>query len=203
MTASTPDVPALGLRELNKRRRTDRILAAALELLREDPDQNVSVERIAEHAHVAPMTVFNLVGTRDEVWRAVADQALGALDLDAITGSDPRERARHVVDAVVSVLTEDAPVFRALLSRWVQGGGLVLEHDPTRVLTDCVSEASAAGLISPSADPRQYAEIIATGLLGAIHLWTAGLLDERAFHARAAHIVDAAFTAAQHAAATP
>jgi AcrR family transcriptional regulator len=77
--ASVEEEVELGLREQNKRRRADRILASALDLLREGPDQNVSVERIAQRAHVSPMTVFNLVGNRDEMWRAVADRALGAL----------------------------------------------------------------------------------------------------------------------------
>jgi len=195
---SVEEEVALGLREQNKRRRADRILAAALDLLREDPDQNVSVERIAQRAHVAPMTVFNLVGNRDEMWRAVADRALGALDLHAITADDPHERARQIVDAVVGVLTGDAEVFRALLSRWIQGGGLVLEHDPTDALVACLREAAEAGIVAPDANVRRYAEIIATGLIGTIHQWTSGLLSERGFRARAREIVDVVFVAAAH-----
>jgi AcrR family transcriptional regulator len=195
---SVEEEVALGLREQNKRRRADRILAAALDLLREDPDQNVSVERIAQRAHVAPMTVFNLVGNRDEMWRAVADRALGALDLNAIAADDPHERARQIVDAVVGVLTGDAEVFRALLSRWIQGGGLVLEHDPTDALVACLREAAEAGIVAPDANVRRYAEIIATGLIGTIHQWTSGLLSERGFRARAREIVDVVFVAAAH-----
>ena len=41
---------ALGLRERGKLRRTERILDAALELLREDPNQNLTVDRISERA---------------------------------------------------------------------------------------------------------------------------------------------------------
>ena len=70
----------LGLRERGKLRRTERILDAALELLREDPNQNLTVDRISERAEVAPMTVYNLVGNRDEVWRAIADRGLKDLD---------------------------------------------------------------------------------------------------------------------------
>src|ERR1700731_1860069 len=101
----------LGLRERGKQRRTDRILDAALQLLREDPEQNLTVDRIAERAEVAPMTIYNLVGARDQIWTALVDRALHGIDPNAITGPDPQERARRIVDAYVRVLRADAPVF--------------------------------------------------------------------------------------------
>ena len=47
---SRAEKPSPGLRERGKRRRTERILDAALELLREDPEGNLTVERIADRA---------------------------------------------------------------------------------------------------------------------------------------------------------
>src|SRR3954453_11381622 len=87
------DQVPLGLRERGKRRRTERILDAALELLREDPDQHLTVERIAERAEVAPMTVYNLVGTRDEMWRAVGARALPELPVASPPPAQPQGRA--------------------------------------------------------------------------------------------------------------
>src|SRR5437899_11485027 len=107
-----------GLRERGKQRRTERILDAALQLLREDPAQNLTIDRIAERAEVAPMTVYNLIGTRDQIWTALVDRALKDVDPHAITASDPQERARRIVDAYVRALRADAPVFTALLSGW-------------------------------------------------------------------------------------
>src|SRR4051794_395758 len=101
----------LGLRERGKRRRTERILDSALELLRAAPEQTLTVERIAERAEVAPMTVYNLVGGRDQMFTALADRALQDLDFGAITGADPQERARRIVAAVVRALRADAAVF--------------------------------------------------------------------------------------------
>ena len=186
----------LGLRERGKQRRTKRILDAALQLLREDPEQNLTLERIAERAEVAPMTVYNLVGTRDQIWTKLVDRMLGGIDLRSITAPDPQERARRIVDAYVRVLRTDAPVFTALLSGW-SASGRVLHDDPTRALIECLQEAADAGDLSPGIDVRRHGEVMAAGLLGTIHQWTAGVLSDRAFGARARAVVDIVFAAAR------
>lgn len=189
----------LGLRERGKRRRTERILDAALALLREDPEQSLTVDRIAARAEVAPMTVFNLVGNRDQLWSALADRALQELNIHAISAGDPQERARRIVDAVVRILCADAAVFRALLSGWSHGGS-VLNRDPTDALIGCLREAADAGQIRSGVNLRRHGEVMAAGLLGTIHQWTAGLLGDRAFRTRARAVVDVAFAAARHGA---
>jgi AcrR family transcriptional regulator len=190
------DTPPMGRRERGKRRRTDRILDAALDLLREDPEQKLTVERIAERADVAPMTVYNLVGSRDRMWSALADRALHDFDVRSISADDPQERARRIVDAVVRVLRSDAAAFRALLSGWSHSGP-VLEHDPTEAFIECLQEAADAGQIRSDVNLRLHGEVIAAGLVGTIHEWTAGLLSDRNFGVRARAVVDIAFAAAR------
>ena len=189
--AATP-----GLRERGKRRRTERILEAALQLLREDPGQSLTVDRIAERAEVAPMTVYNLIGTRDEIWIALVDRALGGLDPASITAPDAQDRALKIVDAYVRLLVADAPVFTALLAGW-GGGGRVLPHDPTDALIECLRDAARAGEISTEVNVKRHGEVIAAGLLGTIHQWTAGLLGDRAFAIRARAVVEIVFAAAR------
>jgi len=194
--AARAQAPA-GLRERGKRRRTERILDSALELLREDPEQTPTIERISERAEVAPMTIFNLVGNREQMWSAMADQALRDLDLESISADDPRERAHRIVDSVVKILCADAEVFRALLPGW-RLSGRMLEHDPTNALIECLQQADDAGMVAPGVDVRRYGEIMAAGLLGTIHQWSAGLIGDRAFRKRAAEVVDIVFAAARH-----
>ena len=194
--ASRAEEPSPGLRERGKRRRTERILDAALELLREDPDANLTVERIADRAQVSPMTVFNLVGNREQLWSAMADRALEGLDVESITADDPQERARRIVDAVVRILRSDAAVFRALLSGWSQGGH-VLAQDPTNALIQCLQDAANAGHIRADVNLRRYGEVMSAGLIGTIQQWTAGLLGDRAFGTRARAVVDVVFAAAK------
>jgi len=194
--AARADGPMPGLRERGKRRRTERILDAALELLREDPEGNLTVDRIADRAEVSPMTVFNLVGNREQLWSAMADRALDSLDVQSITADDPQERARRIVDAVVRVLRSDAAVFRALLSGWSKSGH-VLAHDPTNALMQCLQDAADAGHIRADVNLRRHGEVMSAGLIGTIQQWTAGLLGDRAFGSRARAVVDVVFAAAQ------
>jgi AcrR family transcriptional regulator len=194
--ASRAEEPFPGLRERGKRRRTERILDAALEQLREDPEGNLTVERIADRAEVSPMTVFNLVGNREQLWIAMADRALEGLDVESITADDPQERARRIVDAVVRILRSDAAVFRALLSGWSKGGH-VLAQDPTNALIHCLQDAADAGHIRAEVNLRRYGEVMSAGLIGTIQQWTAGLLGDRAFGTRARAVVDVVFAAAK------
>jgi AcrR family transcriptional regulator len=193
---SGSDTPPLGLRERGKMRRVHRILDAGLQLLREDPDENLTLERIAARAEVAPMTVFNLIGNRDQLWAALADRAIEDLDVSAITTNDPEERAYRIVESVVRILCADAAVFRALLSGWSMSGR-VLAHDPTAALIDCLQHAADSGQIGPQVNLRLYGDVIAAGLFGTIHQWTSGLISDRAFRQRARAVIQIAFAAAR------
>jgi AcrR family transcriptional regulator len=188
--------PTPGLRERSKQRRIDRILDAALDLLRETPDENLTMERVSARAEVAPMTVFNLIGNRDRLWSAMADRALQSLDPQSIELADPRERAHCIVEEVVRVLRSDPDVFRQLLSGWSHSGQ-ILQHDPTTALIKCLDQAAKDGHTKPGIRVRQYGEVLAAGLIGTIHQWTAGLLNDRAFRVRAHAVVDIVFDAAQ------
>jgi hypothetical protein len=126
----------------------------------------------------------------------LADLALVDLDFQSISADDPQVRARRIVDAVVDVLESDAPVFRALLSGW-SNSGRVLEHDPTEALVECLQEAADAGMLGAGVNLRRYGEIIATGLVGTIHQWTAGLLSDGGFRTRAREVVEVVFAAAK------
>jgi AcrR family transcriptional regulator len=188
--------PTAGLRERGKQRRTTQILAAARELLRQFPEEPLTVERIAARAELSPPTVFNLVGPRDKIWAALADQALGDLDLTALrTIDDPQQRARSIVAAVISMVCDDAPVFRALLANWKDSARLI-DHDPTGELLACLREASDRNGMAPRYDMRRLAELISAGMIGLMHQWAAGLMSNRALRARGSDLVDIAFAAA-------
>lgn len=187
----------IGLRERGKQRRSGRIVDAALELLREQPDRPLTVERIAERAEVAQATVFNLIGTRDHIWAALADRAFAGVDeLTAEAADDPQGHAQAVVDAVMRTITADAAVFRALLSAWSQSGK-VLDHDLTDDLVTCFE---AAGFAADGIKVRRLAGLIAAGINGAVHQWAAGLITDRQLRTRSRDLVDLAFVAAQGAA---
>jgi AcrR family transcriptional regulator len=187
-----------GLRARNKQLRPESIVDAGLQLLRQNSEQTFTVDRVAALAGVSPMTVFNLVGTREQLWNAMADRALEGLDLSGIAEADPERRAHRIVDEVVRVLRSDAPVFRALLAGWVHSGRL-LARDPSEELIGCLRDAhrqaESSGHARSRLPVRRVGEVLAAGLVGTIHQWTAGVISDRAFGMRAHAVVDVALLA--------
>jgi AcrR family transcriptional regulator len=187
----------LGLRERGKQRRVAQILDAAQALLREEPERPLTVERIAGRAEVSAPTLFNLIGTREMIWAAIADRALGELDLGGLGRvADPQVRAQRIVGAVISMMCADAPVFRALLVNWRLSAQLV-DNDPTRELLVCLREAERSGAIRQGVNLRRSAELISAGLIGIAHQWGAGLIGDDALRRRGRDLVDMAFAAAR------
>jgi AcrR family transcriptional regulator len=186
-----------GLRERNKQRRADQILTAARDLLREDPAGTPSVERIAERAQVSPATVFNLVGTRERIWAALADQGLAEITarVQALPALAPHERAQRIATATAEALCADAAVYRAVLSHW-RSSGRMLRADPTTAIIASLEAARAAGTVRDDIDLRAIGTLIVTACTGAAHQWAAELIDDAEFVRRSRDAVDVAFAAA-------
>lgn len=175
-----------GLRERGKRRRSKQILDAARVLLREAPDQELTVERIAARAELSPQTVYNLIGRREHIWGALADDALDALNLPRFAAiADPRVRGTAIVQAVIDMVCDDAPVFRHLLAHWAQSA-LFIDHDPTAALTDCFLQVG-------DPRPRRTGELVGAGLIGILHQWAAELISDDGARERGRDLVSLAF----------
>ncbi len=181
-------------RERGKRQRAERITAAARELLHERPGEALTIPQIAERARVAPMTVFNLVGTREDIWAALAEEALAGWQGKATDVRDPQQRARKIVDEVTRIIGAEAPVFKALIAGW-EGSGRVLEREPSRALIECLQQAADDGRIVAGIDVRRLGAMIFSGLVGIVHEWAAGLMSDRMMRKRARDLVDIAFAA--------
>lgn len=177
-----------------KRLRAQRIVTAARDLLHENPAVSPTIPDIAARAGVSPMTVFNLIGTRDDLWAALANESLAGWQ-DAVKDmSDPRKRALKIVEEVMSIVGAEAPVWRALISGW-KDSGRVLQREPSKAIIDALQQASEEGLLAPDADTRKLGAMIFSGLVGIVHQWAAGLLSDRAMQRRARDLVDIAFAA--------
>lgn len=189
--------PKAGLRERQKTARRDRILVAARELLRETPDDPLTAERIAERAEVAPATVYNLVGTRDKVWEALATSFLEELERRLAEGRarDAVGRAREVVAQTVELIIEDASVSRRILLEWEQSG-LMLSRGPLGHLRRALADAQRLGLLRADVDVGTLAGVVASACVGVTHQWIAGLIDEQQFSAQAMLALDVALAAA-------
>jgi len=192
---SEPDlVDAENGRERGKRLRAQRILRAARELIHEQPDGSPTMPEVAARAGVAQMTIFNLIGTRDDLWAALADESLADWQSVASGVTDPQQRARKIVDEVMRIISAEAPVWRALISGW-RDSGRMLEREPSKALIACLKQATEEGRIAAGVDVRRLGAMIFSGLVGIVHQWAAGLIGDRAMRRRARDLVDIAFAA--------
>jgi AcrR family transcriptional regulator len=197
MSASAPaSAPPLGLRERQKQERRGRILEAIRALLREDPDRPPTVERIAALAELAPATVFNLLGTRDQQWEALCEAFNRELaDRHVPTEiDDPRDQAHHVVLETAELFIADAPVSRYLLSS--PGRGVPLpQENPVPLLRDALGRAQERGMLRPDLHTGALAGHIAMACAGTLRLWAAGQISDSAFRKRVRFAVDVTFSA--------
>jgi AcrR family transcriptional regulator len=191
------DSSADGLREKHKRERRSAILRAVRELLREGADDKLTKEAIALRADVAPATVYNLVGTRTQIFQALADDFMDELEaLQKLKPvREPLRRARQVVELTVDTILADPAVYMRMVRGW-DDSGLVLQRGPAIALIEALEEAKQLGLLLADADTRLLASSVATACVGAVHQWAAGMISERGFRARALFSLDLALAAA-------
>jgi AcrR family transcriptional regulator len=183
-----------GLRERNKEKRREAILDATLALLRTEPLGAVTTERVAALAEVAPATVYNLVGPRDQLLGALVQRVLdGLVDtlqrLDPAVEADPIGAARIIVEQSARAFIADAAAFRQIL-------GVVPEvvsvrdesaFDPAQLQVAALRHARDVGVLRREFDPRALGRQVYLSYVGAMFSWARGALDDDGFLLGAHH----------------
>jgi AcrR family transcriptional regulator len=182
-----------GLRERNKLKRRNAILDAALQILDDEPAASVSVDRIALIAELAPATVYNLVGGRDDVLRAVVVRIIERIGAEVRThaqSAQPRLDAlwmsRLAIDRSSTLLAERSGAFRQLVSHMggLDGGSMVLQgsdgtsHDAPDLHIVTMRHAQKKGLIRRNLDPIVLGILVSNGYNGALRRWSSGGIDD-------------------------
>jgi AcrR family transcriptional regulator len=183
-----------GLREKNKAKRRAAILDATIELLRDRPWAEVTTERIAGSAEVAAATVYNLVGTREQLLVALVERVLDAVAAE-ITGpdwpldGDPLTIVRRVVDDSTAAFTAESAAFRRVVAalRVVSGAGGSIDLDPARLQIAGMREAQRAGVLDPLFAPEALGRQVYLSYVGAMLAWADGDLDDDGFLVMARH----------------
>lgn len=183
-----------GLRERNKAKRRDAILDGALALLREQPIGAVSIDRIAERAEVSPATVYNLVGTREQLLLALIDRVIDGL-VDAIAEraaagvDDPVATAELIVQQSADAFVADAAAYRQIIG--VVGDfsacGSMMAFDPAQLQIGAMRDARAKGILRRDADPAAVGRQIYLSYNGALLAWAGLGLTDAGFVIAARH----------------
>jgi AcrR family transcriptional regulator len=188
-----------GLRDLNKARRRDAILDATVTLFGQRPAEVVTTEEIASLAGVAPATVYNLIGTRDDVVRAVVSRILAELaeSLSALEPTDPIAAAELVVDQTVAAFVADSAAFRQIIRLAPRGSSTRPDLvDPSEFQVAAMRQAQHLGIIRADVDAGGLGRQIYLSYVGAMNLWSVGRLDDDGFLVAARHGLFTALAAA-------
>ncbi len=173
-----------GLRERNKARRVEAILAAAVELFDDQPIEEVTTEQIAERAGVAPATVYNLVGTRDRLLRAISNRVIEdlveAVARAAARDEDPIAVAHLIVDHSVAAFTRHSRAYRRIVAAGRTSDRAENEHsiDPSELQVAAMRDAQELGVIRGELDPAALGRQIYISWMGAMGHWATNRLDD-------------------------
>lgn len=182
---------AVGLRERNKAKRRQAIVDSTLALLREFPLADVSIERIAAHAEVAPATVYNLIGSRDQLLHACVDRIVDGL-VDALVridpATDPIAAATAIVEHSADAFIGDQRAYRQIIGALGGAGtGSMLAVDPAQLQIAAMRAAQHHGLVRDDIDPAALGRQIYLSYSGALLSWARGLLTDDGFRHAALH----------------
>lgn len=188
-----------GLRDLNKAKRRDAILDAAVILLGTRDSSDITTEEIAALAGVSAATVYNLVGTRNELMYQLVGRILTDLaeSLQALDPGDPIAAAQLVVDHTVRAFVSNPNAYRqvvAVTQRAAAAHPTPIEPSSFQVVA--MRQAQTMGIIRNDIDASGLARQIFLSYTGAAMLWSSGRLDDAGLLTAARHGLFTALAAA-------
>jgi len=181
----------LSIRERSKQKRRNRILLAARALIVEEGVPGLSMRVLAEKAEVSVATLYNLLGSKEEILYALLDQSYETLDMTAtsLTEVDPIIRAQLIVEASVKQFLSDSEFYKRLLrgihgiERGARASGSVLKV--WALAEKAVADGMESGLLRKALPARLIAQQILASYSGAIRNWVIGRMSDDDFKAHA------------------
>jgi AcrR family transcriptional regulator len=179
-----------GLRDLNKAKRRDAILDAAVILLGTRDSSDITTEEIAALAGVSAATVYNLVGTRNELMYQLVGRILTDLaeSLQALDPGDPIAAAQLVVDHTVRAFVSNPNAYRQVVAVTQRAAAAhPTPVEPSSFQVVAMRQAQSMGIIRNDIDASGLARQIFLSYTGAAMLWSAGRLDDAGLLTAARH----------------
>jgi AcrR family transcriptional regulator len=184
------------LRRRNMDLRRNRILMAARRAIARDGLESMTVRSLAAEAGVTVPTIYNLVGSREDVLASICEAALDELDrrLEAEAGpSRGLSRAEAVVSVSADLFLAEPETYRAVF-RAIERQTLQAGMDPrgARSLKRCADlqaqacrEAREDGDLAGLLDPELLGEQVLGLYRIALRRWEIGEIDGGAFRRQA------------------
>jgi AcrR family transcriptional regulator len=185
-------VQAVGLRERNKTKRRNAVLDAALDLLDQPHATPLTTERIAELAEVSVATVYNLVGTREQLLVALVDRLIADLVESTRAApqlADPVDGLKQLIALSVDALTKRPVAYRRVVLQLTAAASpdLHTKLSPAALAAGALQHAQRKGTVRADLDPQALAGQLYLSYNGALLRWAAGALSDSGFKAAALH----------------
>jgi AcrR family transcriptional regulator len=182
------------------------VLDAALDLLDRPGSEAPTTEQIAERAEVSVATVYNLVGTREQLLLALVDRLIGDVTGPARLrprGEDPIRALREGMVDTVELLTSRSTAHRRVVLQLTAAAtpGLHTHLSPATVFAEAIRRGQDQRVLRDDLDPDALAMQIYLSFNGALLRWAAGAFTDERFEAAALHglaVVLAASATARH-----
>lgn len=152
------------------------------------------MRRLAVEADVSVATLYNLIGGRDDVVRALGFYFLEELQeaLLQVETTDPLKRARELFTVVIEAIVKELPP--ALLLKLLSDAQVHTEMRPTwepnTSLEDAMQAMVAAGILSRELSVGVISKQVWWAQVAHLQLWAVGILNERQLRAAVLHELD-------------
>jgi AcrR family transcriptional regulator len=179
-----------GPRDLNKAKRRDAILDAAVVLLGTRDSKDITTEEIATFAGVSAATVYNLVGTRNELMYQLVSRILTDLadSLQALNPDNPIAAAQLIIDHTVRAFVSNPNAYRQVVAVTQRAAAAhPTPVDPSSFQVVAMRQAQSMGIIRNDIDASGLARQIFISYTGAAMQWSAGRLDDAGLLTAARH----------------
>jgi AcrR family transcriptional regulator len=166
--------------------RTDRFVAAAMDLMHDQGGIDFTVLEVVERSHMSIRTFYNFFASKDDLLVAVHETILAKnvvpfLRERCAAEPDPRQRIRAYIDSFYELTEDLGPAARAITNhhyRLVETRPQDLERavqPQLDLVVEIVQDAVDAGCVAKTVDSTKAAQLLYDTVLAAIHariLWS-------------------------------
>jgi AcrR family transcriptional regulator len=195
-TKSTETTAPRSRREANVAARRQHILESARTLLAEAGQDGFSMRKLAREADLSVTTLYNLVGSREDILRALIEDSVERYESTVTAPAsfgDSLMRTMKAFEIVLRYFVEDAAVLKPLIvANFATGYGEELKkadrglyiRGAKESVKECLQDAVAEGQIRDVVSPEFLEAQFYVGLELALERWAFGFLDEDEFRAK-------------------
>jgi AcrR family transcriptional regulator len=152
------------------------------------------MRQLALEADMSVTTLYNLIGGRDEIVRALGVYFLEELDeaFVQLRARTPLERARELLIVVIDTVVEELPksMLLAVLSDAHMYTSLVPSRLPDQALADELGAMVAAGMLTSELSISKIAKEVWRMHMAYLRLWAADSIDEDQLRAAVLYNLD-------------